>query len=105
MPKRTRKPRTEFGRVVRNVIETDALRVPCTNNGGFSKNKRGVLVASCMNGNGVGRVVRDPRLGIAKAIKESLDPQLAARPCKTFASMTAEERAEMERLYGKKSGA
>lgn len=104
MPRRP-KPRTEFGRVVRSVIETDALRIPCTNNGGFTKNRRGVLVASTMNGTGIGRCVRDPRLGISRAIREALDPQLAARPCETLSTMTAEKRSEMERLYGKKQDA
>lgn len=60
---RRQKRRTSFGRVVRDVIESDSMRIPHTNNGGFSKDGRTVLVASCMNEGAGGRAARDPRLG------------------------------------------
>lgn len=43
---------------------------------------------------------RSPAGGIAKAIRDALDPVKAPGKCKTFAEMTPEERDEMERLYG-----
>ena len=101
-----RKPRTEFGRVVQDVIQTDDLKINNCNvcavdNKRYQrKSKRCVTVASTYNGLQMsGGLSCDPRLGIAKSIREALNPDLARRPCKTLADMSPEERAEMARLY------
>lgn len=102
MRSRIRKPRTQLGRVIREVIEADSVRVPRTTSGGKTKDGRYAIVASTRQGWTIGKVDHDPRLGIAKAISEALDPSNRRQECRTFADMTPEERAEMQRLYGKK---
>ena len=42
---------------------------------------------------------RNPVEGIAKSIRDALDPVKAPGKVKTFAEMTPEEQAEMKRLY------
>jgi hypothetical protein len=95
---------------VRDVIETDDRRIAFAHVCKLEpkrryqrKDKRCVVVASTYNGMQMsGGVNCDPRLGIAKAIRAALNPDNAPRPARTFATMSPEERAEMQRLYGKK---
>jgi hypothetical protein len=44
--------------------------------------------------------LKDPLVAIGKAITDALNPTTAVKPCKTLATMTPEERAKMEALYG-----
>ncbi len=109
---RPRAPRSEFGRVVRDVIETDKRRISFVNVCGLEpkvrhgrKNKHCVVVASNYNGMQMsGGVNCDPRIGIARAIRASLDPDTRIQPVRAFADMTPEERAAMSALYAKKPG-
>jgi len=49
-----------------------------------------------------GSLSRSPTLGIAKSIRDALDPNKVPKKVETFAEMSDEKKAEMMKLYGKK---
>lgn len=60
-------------------------------------NSEGVAVSQARHS---GYDAGSPALAIGAAIRAALDPARAPKPVKSLATMTDEERAEMQRLYG-----